>query len=152
MTTAMAIEFKEYTPSASLETLVDHLITALFGAGKADAPAQRSVGQAIHEARRLRKDGCLDDALAVLARADAARASFEQTRWLYSEWMELVRRRFGRRRVFVYSQGEGRAAALEQIERGDLEVVAVLGMKWRRGKIVSQRSLRGLRPLNGTAA
>ena len=32
-----------------------------------------------------------------------------------------------------------------------LEVAAVLGMPWKPGKVVSGRSLRGLRPLNGGA-
>ncbi len=34
---------------------------------------------------------------------------------------------------------------------GTLEVAAVLGMRWRPGKVVSGRSLRGLRPLTGGA-
>ena len=59
-----------------------------------------------------------------------------------------MRRRFGRRQIVVYTQGDGRAAALEQVAQGDLEVVAALGMKWRPGKVVSRRSLRGLRALN----
>ena len=52
--------------------------------------------------------------------------------------------------VLVYSQGDGRAAALVPTgDDGSLEVVAVLGMRWRPGKVVSRRSLRGLRPLCG---
>ena len=47
----------------------------------------------------------------------------------------------------VYSQGTGRAAALVPLGDGTLEVAAVLGMRWRPGKVVSARSLRGLRPL-----
>ena len=47
----------------------------------------------------------------------------------------------------VYSQGTGRAAALVPRGDGTLEVAAVLGMRWRPGKLVSERSLRGLRPL-----
>ena len=75
-------------------------------------------------------------------------ASMDQRRWLYKEWLDLVRRRFGKRQVVVYTQGDGRAAALEQVGRGDLEVVAILGIKWRPGKVVSRRSLRGLRTLS----
>ena len=59
-----------------------------------------------------------------------------------------MKRRFGGHGALVYSQGTGRAAAL--VPHGDggmLEVAAVLGMRWRPGKVVSGRSLRGLRPL-----
>ena len=72
-------------------------------------------------------------------------------RWAYAEWTQLVKRRFGDRGAMVYSQGTGRAAALVQHGDGPMEVVAVLGMRWRHGKVVSKRSLRGLRPLNGGA-
>ena len=51
----------------------------------------------------------------------------------------------------VYSQGTGKASALVPQGDGTLEVVAVLGMRWRPGKVVSGRSLRGLRPLVGGA-
>ena len=64
----------------------------------------------------------------------SARLAGPSKRWLYNEWLELVRRRFGRRQIVVYTQGDGRAAALEQVARGDLEVVAALGMKWRPGQ------------------
>ena len=49
--------------------------------------------------------------------------------------------------MLVYSQGAGRAAALVHHGDGTLEVVAVLGMRWQPGKLVSERTLRGLRPL-----
>ena len=49
--------------------------------------------------------------------------------------------------VLVYSQGTGRAAALVHRSDGSLEVAAVLGMRWEPGKLVSRRSLRGLKPL-----
>ena len=59
----------------------------------------------------------------------------------------MVKRRFGGQGAMVYSQGEGRAAALVPVScDGTLEVVAILGMRWRPGKVVSARSLRGLRP------
>ena len=51
-----------------------------------------------------------------------------------------------------HSQGTGRAAALVPTgDGGTLEVAAALGMRWRPGKVVSERSVRGLRPLNGGA-
>ena len=94
----------------------------------------------------------MDGALAVLAGVDAATAETKEARWAFSEWTQLVKRRFGGRGALVYSQGTGRAAALApHSDGGSLEVVAVLGMRWRPGKVVSRRSLRGLRPLNGGA-
>ena len=82
-----------------------------------------------------------------------AKAEPRQARWAFSEWNQLVKRQFGGRDAMVYSQGTGRAAALVPQAGGSetLEVVAVLGMRWRPGKVVSGRSLRGLRPLTGGA-
>ena len=74
-----------------------------------------------------------------------------QVRWAFSEWKQLVKRRFGDRGALVYSQGTGRAAALVPKGDGMLEVVAVLGMRWKPGKLVSARSIRGPRPLTGGA-
>ncbi len=144
MTTAT--EFIDDRPMVALEPLVDRLIAAIFG--KETQGDSLSIGKAVHEARRLRREDKLDDALLTLADADASHAALHQRRWLYNEWLELVRRRFGLRQIVVYTQGDGHAAALEQVAQGDLEVVAALGMKWRPGKVVSRRSLRGLRALN----
>ena len=59
-----------------------------------------------------------------------------------------MKRRFGQLAPLVYSQETGRAAALVPGgPAGILEVVAVLGMSWQPGKLVSRRNLRGLRPL-----
>ena len=94
----------------------------------------------------------MDGALAVLAGMDTAKAEKHEARWAFSEWRQMVKRRFGDRDALVYSQGAGRAAAL--VPHGDggaLEVAAVLGMRWKTGKLVSRRSLRGLRPVNGGA-
>ena len=133
-------------PLRSLEELVDRLFEAMFGA----ETAEQSVTRSIHEARRLRQWGDVDTALAVLGHVDAGKATAKEARWVFSEWTQLVRRRFGGG-VLVYSQGTGRAAALVPHGNGTLEVAAVLGMRWRPGKVVSGRSLRGLRPLNGGA-
>ena len=148
MTTAT--EFIDDRPMVALEPLVDRLIAAIFG--KETQGESLGIGKAVHEARRLRREGKLDAALLTLAEADTSHASLDQRRWLYNEWLELVRRRFGQRQLLVYTQGDGRAAALEQVARGDLEVVSALGMKWRPGKVVSRRSLRGLRTPNGRPA
>ena len=144
-------------PRRSLEELVDRLMGALF---KEEEPekteasataAAPSVARSVHEARRMRQARDLDGALAVLAEVDTARAATNQARWAFAEWNQLVKRRFWGRDVLVYSQGTGRVAALVPRDSGELEVVAVLGMRWRPGKVVSGRSLRGLRPLRGGA-
>ena len=154
-------------PRRSLEELVDRLMAALTFREEPESPVGRdsaevdavdtskghSVSRAIHEARRLRQAADLDGALEVLAGAVMTPDDPNLARWAHSEWGQLVRRRFVQREILVYSQGTGRAAALApRAEGGMLEVVAALGMRWRPGKIVSRRSLRGLRPLTGGAS
>ena len=143
-------------PRRSLEELVDQLMAAMGFKEEeqetASAPEIPSVAKSVHEARRLRQAGDVDGALAVLAGVDAEKTETREARWAFSEWTQLVKRRFGGRGALVYSQGTGRAAALVPTgDGGTLEVAAVLGMRWRPGKVVSGRSLRGLRPLNGGA-
>ena len=128
----------------SLEELVDRVFEALLGS--APEPEQ-SIARSVHEARRLRQQGDLDGALAVLAGADLAQATERDARWAYGEWLDAARRRFSDREAVVYSPGTGRAAVLAPHPGGALEVLAVLGMRWEPGKLVSRRSLRGLRPL-----
>ena len=138
-------------PRRSLEELVDQLMAALF---KEDEPemAEPNATRSIHEARRLRQAGDVDTALAMLGDVDTGKAAPREARWAFSEWKQLVKRRFAGRDALVYSQGVGRAAALVPTgDGGTLEVAAVLGMRWRPGKVVSERSLRGLRPLSGGA-
>ena len=134
-------------PRRSLEELVDRIFEAMFGAET--GTAEQSATRTIHEARRLRQAGDVDTALGVLAGMDVGKATPREVRWAFSEWKSLVKRRFCDRDPAVYSQGTGRAAALVLQGNGTLEVVAALGMRWRPGKVVSQRSLRGLRPLGG---
>lgn len=144
----------------SLEEHVDRLMNALnFVEAPSATPGDNhrieatpqtqrpTVASAIHEARRLRQSGDLDGALTTLAGADTAPAESRLARWLYTEWKHLVKRKHGDAGVLVYSQGMGRAAALVPGANGVLEVLSALGMKWRPGKLVSRRSLRGLRPL-----
>ena len=132
-------------PRRSLEELVDRLIETLFPAQT--ETGEPSVTRSIHEARRLRQAGDFDGGLAVLAGVDVAKAIRREARWAFSEWEGLARRRFGDRAALVYTQGAGRAAVLVPGGDGLLEVAAVLGMRWPLGKFVSERSLRGLRPL-----
>ena len=136
-------------PRRSLEELVDRLIEAMFPASA--ETEEPSATRSIREARRLRQTGDVDSALAVLGGVNVAKATQRETRWAFSEWKGLVKRRFGERDAALYSQGAGRAAALVPHGDGTLGVVAALGMRWRSGKLVSERSLRGLRPLGGGA-
>ena len=139
-------------PRRSLEELVDQLIAAMFKEPETEAVVEQSATRSIHEARRLRQAGQIDTALAMLGDVDTGKATPREVRWAFSEWKQMVRRRFGDRDALVYSQGAGRAAAVApQGDGGTLEVVAVLGMRWKPGKVVSGRSLRGLRPLTGGA-
>ena len=131
-------------PRRSLEELVDRLMDALFAANAETSGP--SAARTIHEARRLRQAGDIDGGLKVLAGIDMTKAETNQARWAFSEWKHLVKGSFGGQGVMVYSQRIGRAAALVPNGDGTLEVVAVLGMRWRPGKVVSARSLRGLRP------
>ena len=140
-------------PGRSLEELVDRLMAALFAVNAVNEVTEEpSAARSIHEARRLRQAGDVDGALAVLGGVDMARVETRDARWAYSEWKGLVKRRFDERGALVYSQGTGRAAALVPHGDGMMEVVAALGMRWKPGKTVSRRSLRGLKPLaNGGA-
>ena len=138
-------------PRRSLEELVDQLFAAMGLTDEPETPAEPSAVRSIHEARRLRQAGQVDTALALLAGVDSAKAAPREARWAFAEWKQLVRRRFGGLGALVYSQGTGRAAAVVPRDDGALEVAAVLGMRWRPGKVVSRRSLRGLRPLTGGA-
>ena len=138
----------------SLEELVDRLMAALFRV-EPETAAQtdtQSVARSVHEARRLRQAGDIDGALAVLAGMDTAKADPHQARWAYAEWTDLVKRRSGDGNILIYSQGAGKAAALVPTGDGALEVAAVLGMRWETGKLVSRRSLRGLKPLGTRGA
>ena len=131
-----------------LEELVDRLMATLFRVN-AEQPAP-NLARNIHEARRLRKSGDLDGALAALAGTGTTEASDEQLRWLYAEWLDIARRRFAGGDVLIYSPTTGNAAVLVSTH-GDgntLEVVAILGMRWPVGKLVSRRSLRGVKPLH----
>ena len=132
-------------PGRSLEELVDRVFEVLLGA--APEPEQ-SITRSVHEARRMMRQGDLDGAAAVLAGADLTQATEQDVRWAYAEWLDLSRRRFAGRDAVVYSPATGRAAVLAPHPGGALEVLAVLGMRWLPGKVVSRRSLRGLRPLS----
>ena len=133
-------------PRRSLEELVDRVMDALFARNREQSTAQ-SVARRVHDARRLRKAGDLDGALTVFASVEPDKTAPNETRWAFAEWQDLVRRRFGQSETLVYSQGTGRAAALAAHGDGTVEVLAVLGMVWQPGKVVSARSLRDLRTI-----
>ena len=138
-------------PRRSLEELVDRLFEAM-GFGADTEKVQTSVTRSIHASRRLRQAGDIDGALAVLGNVNVAKAMPREARWAFSEWTQLVKRRFGDRGAMLYTQGVGRAAALVAHGDGTLEVAAVLGMCWQPGKVVSERSLRGLRLLTNACS
>ena len=142
------------SPSSSgrLEELVDRLLAALFPPEAETVQPAPSLVSTVHQARRLRQAGDLDGALAALADVAAAGASDEQLRWLYAEWLDIARRRFSGDHAMLYSPDTGKAAALVPAGGDDftLAVAAVLGMRWPVGKLVSRRSLRGLKPLRNT--
>ena len=131
-----------------LEELVDRLLEAILGDDALTETATASLVGTIHFARWLRQTGDLDAALAALVDVDTRRATDTQLRWLYAEWLDLTRRRFAGASALLYSPATGKAAALLEREDGTLEVTAVLGMRWPVGKLVSRRSLRGLKPLH----
>ena len=136
-------------PRPTLEELVDRIIDAIFGLDQPARPTT-SPAKAIHEARRLRQSGDLTRAIAVFTELDLSEATDGERRWAHAEFLDLARRRFRDDDAFLYCPGTGRAAVLTDyadVDEGTLEVRAVLGMRWRAGKVVSSRSLRGLRPL-----
>ena len=139
------------TPSTTgrLEDLVDRLLATLFSpdSEQPEPAPPPSLVKAVHEGRRLRQSGDLDGALAAMAGVDDSNATDGQLRWLYAEWLDIARRRFDGDKAALYSPATGRAAALVEGEDGSLATVAVLGMRWPVGKLVSRRSLRGLKPL-----
>ena len=143
-TMSTAATAAESRPGRSLEELVDRIFEALLGATTEN---EQSIARFVHEARRLRQAGDLDGALAVLAGADLKQANDHQTRWVYGEWLGIAQRRFADGEAVAYSPGTGRAAVLAPHPGGALAVLAVLGMRWEPGKLVSRRSLRRLRPL-----
>ena len=134
------------TPRPTLEELIDRIIDAIFGLDETVQPTT-SPARGIHEARRLRQAGDPDAALAVFAELDLGPATDGERRWAHAELLGLARRRFRDPETLVYSPSTGRAAVLTANDDGLLEVRAVLGMRWRPGKLVSRRSLRGLQPL-----
>ena len=75
-----------------------------------------------------------------------------EARWAYDEWLSLARRRYDGGDAALYSPGTGRAAVLAQRDDQTLEVLAALGMRWKPGRTVSRRSLRGLKTLKGGAS
>ena len=133
-----------------LEELVDRLLAALLGDGTdadADSTPNASLVRSVHEARRRRQSADLNGALSMLGEVDATGATDAQLRWLYAEWLDIARRRFAGECALLYSPCTGKAAVLLERDDGALEVAAVLGMRWPVGKVVSRRTLRGLKPL-----
>ncbi|MDD9995770.1 MAG: hypothetical protein OXS35_08540 [Dehalococcoidia bacterium] len=146
MTTMAVTNQTMAAPGRSLEELVDRVMDAVLGQTCRET---QSVARSVHDARRLRRSGDTGGALAVLGGVDVRGATEGETRWAYSEWLGLARRRFAGSGALLYGQGTGRGAVLRPTADGMLEVAAALGMRWQSGHLVSRRSVRGLRPLDG---
>ncbi len=85
-------------PRGRLEELVDRLMATLtFRVEPEMTPvaASSDLVRAIHQSRRHRQKGNLDGALQTLAGAAPVSAAPQQTRWAFTEWKQLVSRRFG---------------------------------------------------------
>ena len=146
--TTMTLETSAST--RRLEELVDRLLAALLGDDALAAETSAaSLVRTVHEARRLRQSGNLDGALVMLADVDPGQANDSELRWLYAEWLDIARRRFAGHNAMLYSPATGKAAVLvpTECDKTTLEVAAVLGMRWPVDKLISWRSLRGLKPL-----
>ena len=146
MTTMTMTNQTVTAPGRSLEELVDRVMDAVLGKPSGEA---QSVARSVHDARRLRRSGDAVGALAVLGGVDMRNAADGEARWVYSEWLALARRGFDGSGALLYRQGTGRGAVLRPTADGMLEVAAAIGMRWRPGHVVSRRSVRGLRPLDG---
>ena len=146
MTTMTMTNQTVAAPGRSLEELVDRVMDAVLG--KASGEAQ-SVARSVHDARRLRRSGDAGGAMAVLGGVDVRGATEGEARWVYSEWLALARRGFAGSGALLYRQGTGRGAVLRPTADGMLEVAGAIGMRWQPGHVVSRRSVRGLRPLDG---
>ena len=55
----------------------------------------------------MRQAGDIDGALGILAGMDMGKAKTREARWAFSEWTQMLKRRFGGRGAMVYSQGAG---------------------------------------------
>ena len=91
-------------PRRSLEELVDQLFAAMGFRDEEPGTATQtastdttepSAARSIHEARRLRQAGDVDTALAVIGGMNTAKSAPGEARWAFSEWKQLVKRRFG---------------------------------------------------------
>ncbi len=150
MTTRVLTTHELPVQRTSLEELVDRLVDAIFPREETVPPP--TVARSVHDARRLRQSGDLDGALAALSQVDTGRATTDEARWAYAEWLGLAQRRYDGGDAALYSPGTGRAAVLGQRDDQTLEILAALGMRWKPGRTVSRRSLRGLKTLRGGAS
>ena len=131
-------------PGRSLEELVDRVFEALLGA----APErEESIARSVHEARRLRQQGDLDGALALLAAVDLKGVTERETRWAYARVARrgaAALRRAGHPALQPRQRASRRA---RPAPRRGARGAGRPGDALAPGKTVSRRSLRGLRPL-----
>ena len=142
----MVVAHSEMRRQSNLERLVDRLVASILSPALEET--SRTVRRDIHHARRARKSGDLGEALACLSGVDLSAAPADLASWVYGEWITTVRRHYGPRPLLLYRVGPGKASVLEPgPELHTLRVVAVLGLKWEPGRLLSRRCLRGLAPL-----
>ena len=142
----MVVAHSEMRRKSTLEHMVDRLLASLLPVEREDT--DREVRRSIHDARRARRSGAVDEALARLSGPDLSLASADMASWAYREWLTIVRQRYGTRSLLLYRAGHGRVAVVELgPDLGTVRVVAVLGIRWEPGRLLSRRCLRGLAPL-----
>ena len=104
-------------PRRSLEELVDRVMDALFASNHKQP--QETVARSVHDARRLRKAGNLDGALAVFAGVEPDTTAPNEVRWAYAEWLSLVRRTYGDRDLLGLQPGHRQSCGARSPRRRD---------------------------------
>ena len=138
-----------------MEHLVDRVMGILFPG--AIPLHRRTLIKLIHQAKAARMAGQLDDALATLRpvvslpnlSVNTVSAPRDLACWAYNEWTAAARQRFPSGETLLYRAATGQAAIVKPVEGSNtVSVLAVLGLSWEPGKVLSRRCLRGLRALH----
>lgn len=136
---------------ARTEELVDRLLGLVLRESVEDV--RGTITRAVHRARDARKAGDATLALEILAGLQLSAAPRDLACWAYGEWLAVARQLDLVPGALLYRAGTGQAAVLEPADDPScVRVVAALGLSWERGRVMSQRCLRGLTPLRPSAA
>lgn len=131
---------------ARTEDLVDRLLGLVLRESVEDV--RGTITRAVHRARDARKSGDPSLALETLVGLKLSAAPRDLACWAYAEWLAAARQLDLAPGALLYRAGTGQAAVLEPADDPScLRVVAVLGLSWERGRVLSRRCLRGLTPL-----